>query len=265
MDKNYTHIVLIVDRSGSMEQIREDAEGGINSFIREQKEAGGRATLTLVQFDSQNPYDVVHDARDLKEIQPNFKLVPRDWTPLYDAVGRGINKTGEFLTSLPEAKRPGLVAFVIATDGLENHSTEFTQKQIADMVKHQESKYSWSFTYIGANQDAVLVAKGIGIQAGKAATYSLDNARDAYTKTSGKLGLMRSMVSNGMSAFDASNSQEVMYSAQDRAELDSNLNGQVVSQNGPNVSAVIPAVNGGLVPAQNVPVLTQFVKTPAVK
>lgn len=219
MDKNYTHIVLIVDRSGSMEAIKEDAAGGINSFIREQKEQPGRATLTLVQFDSTDAYECVHERKDLKDVKPDFVLTPRNMTPLYDAVGRGINSEGEWLAGLPEEKRPGLVAFVIATDGLENHSTEFKQEQIAKMVKHQEEKYGWSFTYIGANQDAVLVGQGIGIQAGKAATYSLNNAMPAYQKTSGKLGLMRGMVAGGMSASDASNSEAASYSAQERAEL----------------------------------------------
>ena len=36
MKADYTDITLVVDRSGSMESIREDAEGGINAFITEQ-------------------------------------------------------------------------------------------------------------------------------------------------------------------------------------------------------------------------------------
>jgi len=235
MDKNYTHIVIVVDRSGSMEDIRSDAEGGINAFIREQKSQDGRATLTLVQFDSQNSYETVHDHKDLKEVQPDYNLVPRGGTPLYDAIGRAINEAGAFLAALPEAKRPGLVSFTIDTDGEENASREFSSEKIASMIKHQESKYSWSFNYIGANQDAVLVARTMGIQAGKAATYSLNNTQDAYTKTSGKLSLMRSMVSSGMSANAASNSPEAMYSAEEKAELvDPNL-GNVSLSNGPNV------------------------------
>lgn len=230
MDKNYTHIVLIIDRSGSMDSIKEDAQGGINSFIKEQKALPGRATLTLVQFDGLDAYEVIHLRKDLREVEPNYVLKPRDMTPLFDAVGRGINSEGEWLAGLAEEKRPGLVSFTIATDSGNNSSTEFTQERIAEMVKHQESKYGWSFNYIGANQDAVLVAQQMGMQAGKAATYSLNNTQDAYTKTSGKVGLMRSMVSNGMSAIEASNSPQALYSAEEKAELvDPNLGNQTVS------------------------------------
>lgn len=58
MQKDLTDITMVVDRSGSMESIKADAEGGVNAFIDEQKNASGAALLTLVQFD--NEYEFVH-------------------------------------------------------------------------------------------------------------------------------------------------------------------------------------------------------------
>ena len=49
---NYTHISVILDRTGSMESIRDDTIGGFNTFLQEQKVQPGSATLTLVQFDT---------------------------------------------------------------------------------------------------------------------------------------------------------------------------------------------------------------------
>lgn len=40
--KDLTEIVIIVDRSGSMESIRDDAIGGFNTFIDDQKKVAGR-------------------------------------------------------------------------------------------------------------------------------------------------------------------------------------------------------------------------------
>jgi hypothetical protein len=54
--KDYTHISVILDRTGSMESIRDDTIGGFNTFLKEQKAQPGAATLTLVQFDSQGTY-----------------------------------------------------------------------------------------------------------------------------------------------------------------------------------------------------------------
>ncbi len=54
MKQDYTHITVILDRSGSMESIRDDTTGGFNAFLEEQKAEPGQATLTLVQFDAQD-------------------------------------------------------------------------------------------------------------------------------------------------------------------------------------------------------------------
>ena len=47
-----TEIVCIIDKSGSMEAVKEDAIGGFNSFLREQQELPGEALFTLVLFDT---------------------------------------------------------------------------------------------------------------------------------------------------------------------------------------------------------------------
>lgn len=40
------------------------------------------------------------------------------------------------------------------------------------MIEHQTSKYNWDFSYIGANQDAILTAQEFGILSNKALTYN---------------------------------------------------------------------------------------------
>jgi hypothetical protein len=41
-----------------MDSIRDDTIGGFNTFLKKQQAEPGKATLTLVQFDSQDPYEV---------------------------------------------------------------------------------------------------------------------------------------------------------------------------------------------------------------
>jgi hypothetical protein len=48
MNANLTDLTLVIERSGSMEAIRKDAQGGINAFIRQQRAEPGAALLTLV-------------------------------------------------------------------------------------------------------------------------------------------------------------------------------------------------------------------------
>ena len=79
MKTDYTHMAVILDRTGSMESIRDDTIGGFNAFLSEQKLQPNKATLTLVQFDSQDPYEIIHQVKTIKEVPELTKdtYVPR--------------------------------------------------------------------------------------------------------------------------------------------------------------------------------------------
>lgn len=193
MRKDLNEILLIVDRSGSMCSCRTDAEGGINTFIEEQKKVPGEARLTLVQFDTE--YDFVHRAMPIHEVPP-YTLVPRGSTALLDAIGRGVNETGKWLADTPEALRPGLVTVVIVTDGQENASREFSKAKVREMIAHQRTKYSWKFLFLGADENAVAQGVGLGINASAAAQYNTANSHTVYRSLSGKAAAMREAVLN---------------------------------------------------------------------
>lgn len=195
MRNDLTDITLVVDRSGSMQQVQSDAEGGINSFIQQQAREPGEALLTLVQFDTE--YDFVHRGVRIQDV-PEYRLVPRGMTALLDAVGRAMNETGERLAQMPKAERPGLVVFVVMTDGLENSSTEFSRAQIRTMIERQQSKYNWHFTFLGANQDAFAEAGALGVQAAGVANVAMNKIGRAYTTTSDKIARMRKQTDHGI-------------------------------------------------------------------
>lgn len=187
-------ITLVVDRSGSMESIRTDAEGGIAALLREQAEQPGEALLTLIQFDTE--YEIVHRGVPIREVPP-YKLVPRGSTALLDAVGRGIVEAGERLAAMAEPERPGLVVFVIATDGLENASREYTKARIKEMIEHQQAVYKWQFTFLAANQDAFAEAGSMGMHAVGTANVAAQKVGQAYQTTSRKLSRMRGQAQRG--------------------------------------------------------------------
>jgi len=143
--------------------VREDAEGGVNAFIEQQATEPGEALLTLVQFDME--YEFLHKGVPISQV-PKYKLVPRGMTALLDAIGRAINETGERLAKMAEQDRPGLVVFVVMTDGQENSSKEFSKADIKAMIQRQQDTYKWHFTFLGANQDAFAEAGEMGIAAG---------------------------------------------------------------------------------------------------
>ena len=187
--KNKTDITIILDRSGSMDSVKSDTIGGFNSFLSEQQKVEGEASLSLVQFDDQ--YEVVYLDKDINSADKltDATFQPRGMTALLDAVGRTINSVGQRFSSLPDTERPDKVLLVVMTDGFENASREFNAAKISEMINHQRDVYKWEFMFIGANQDAVLSAKEIGIPAFAALTYAAneEGTRAAYSVMADKV------------------------------------------------------------------------------
>ena len=170
-DSQRTLIAVLLDRSGSMESIKSDTEGGFNAFVDEQRDAPGSATVTLAQFDT--VYDVLYANRPIADV-PRLELQPRGATALYDALGRLITDVGAELAALTEDQRPGHVIVVVMTDGHENSSVEWTHEAIRAAIARQEHEYSWDFVFLGANMDAVAVGQQMGFAPDKSMTYAAD-------------------------------------------------------------------------------------------
>ena len=208
MNKNKTHITMVVDRSGSMSSLREEANGGIKSFVEKQKECVGTASLTIFDFD-----DHFEEKVNLNNINDfnNYDLAPRGMTALYDSVCKAINITGQRLSVLPEDEKPALVLVMVVTDGQENSSREFTKDKMVEMVKHQTDKYNWQFTFLCADPTTANIAKSAGADA-----LSVDQSLKTsamYDMSAGKFSRMRSAAAKGMSV-------ENCYSAQELQEMD---------------------------------------------
>ena len=200
MTKGYTHITVILDRTGSMEVIRDDTIGGFNAFVEEQKAQPGAATLTLVQFDSQDSYEVVLRNVPIAEVPQLTRetYVPRAATPLLDAIGRGIVDLEYSLAIMPESERPERVVMAIITDGQENASREFCKDDIERLIKGKQD-LGWQFVFLSADLESFDDAASVGIPQGSRLFYqatssgttdawkALTDATNLYRTGKGKL------------------------------------------------------------------------------
>jgi len=179
-DSQYTALLLVIDRSGSMSSIREDMVGGLTALVEEQKKQPGLLTLNLVQFDDE--VEVLHHLADPAGV--TIEIDPRGRTALYDAVGVGINTLAAEIDELPEHAKPGTVQVIVVTDGHENASSEYTGKTIKKLITEKTKKDHWDVVFLGANQDAVMKAAEMGINEGSSMTYSADSTGVANASSS---------------------------------------------------------------------------------
>lgn len=187
MKEDYTHIAIVLDRSGSMSTMWSDVEGGFNSLVEDQKKEKGKATLTLAAFD--NVYEVIYDFEDLENVD-GVKVHPRNMTALLDAMGTTLNSTKETIDKLDE--KPEKVLFVFMTDGLENSSREFSKERVFEMIEELKGEeIDYDFTFIGANQDAISAGGGYGIRKDASMTYAASGAGATYALDSLSKGITR--------------------------------------------------------------------------
>ena len=191
-----THIHMLLDRTGSMLDVKQETINGVNLFIDQQKKEKGEATFSLVQFDSQDPYEVLQDWVDIKKAKSlnEDTYNPRAMTPLLDAVGKAIRDV-EAKIANKRTKKPDKIVMVIITDGQENHSREFNREGIKKLIEEKEAA-DWRFVFIGADLDAFGEAGAFGLNCSAnnvmSASKSAQGMACMFLSTSAAMSGMRS-------------------------------------------------------------------------
>ena len=158
--------LIILDESGSMQGLEKVSVVGVNETIQAIQESyesfhEQEQLLTFITFSSTGdsyyrkqfdlvPISMVNDI-DVSD------YIPRGETPLYNTMGKALTELEGYVTD------SDIVLVTIITDGQENSSREYDQEMIKALIKRLDEK-DWIFTYIGANQDAILEADKMGIR-----------------------------------------------------------------------------------------------------
>lgn len=158
------HNLIILDESGSMHSIKETAIQGFNEIVQTIKGLAKEHPeqehfIALITFNGirQNLVQFIAPVSRLDQLDSS-SYRPDVSTPLFDALGFGINK----LKTVLERVNDYNVLVTILTDGEENSSREFSGLAIMHMIdelKHQR----WTFTYIGTDHDVEKMAASISV------------------------------------------------------------------------------------------------------
>jgi uncharacterized protein (DUF1015 family) len=164
--KTLYHFVL--DKSGSMSNCRETTIMGFNTQLKTIQELQNEfpaqefeVSLTLFDNTIENLF-TQQELNTFEKLTPEM-YQPKGCTALLDAIGMSINEirmSNESKILNDEMS----VVMVILTDGIENASREFTYHTIARTIKALEETEKWSFTFLGADIDAIHTSKMLNIR-----------------------------------------------------------------------------------------------------
>ena len=211
-DPGAVHSYILLDRTGSMSDIWDEALGSVNTYAASVGEADAgeidgediETDVTLAVFDYQEgmQFDVLRDgvkAEDWSNVTDD-EASPRGMTPLFDAIGR--------MVSLAEADKPEKAVIVIMTDGLENSSRELTKDGAKAALDRARAK-GWEVVFLGAEFASFGDAQGVGMDASKTMAVGQGSMQESMSRLAKK-----------SRAYGKGEEPEIEFNEEDRAVAD---------------------------------------------
>jgi len=157
-----TYVAMVVDKSGSMNSLYNNALGAIKEQLdthRKYGEQGGDTRVTLIQFDT--------DVKVYYDKVPSFAIDdftaedyrPAGGTAMFDAIGKAIEA---LTTGVKETDDTAYLVCVIS-DGEENSSHKWNSVTLQNRIKQLEATGRWTFVYMLSNVDIKEYANKLGI------------------------------------------------------------------------------------------------------
>ena len=209
------HNLIILDESGSMECIREQALSGLNETLQtiinaQKKYPEMEQRTTVLLFDSENTkYVFLNEKTEGLRMLDKNDYCPNACTPLYDAIGKGISDIKKTFGNDEAA------IVTIITDGYENASREYSLKQITKLIDKLKKK-NWTFAFIGTdNLDVESMAENFHINNHLVFSQDEDGTRDMFVKEN-----RSRMMAYGCFSKDVSIEEDGYFNSDDENEKD---------------------------------------------
>lgn len=175
-----THYLLVLDESSSMGSVRSETLSGLNEQIKTIKNLNNKYSdqdyfVSIVKF-ATNVSTLIEDkgANKTEELS-EVDYTPNGMTALYDAIGIGVNNLKNRIQNKLNSGEASVLV-VILTDGEENNSREYNSLKIKNLITDLEKTGLWTFTFIGANQDAILTARNLGVNINNTVNFTASGA-----------------------------------------------------------------------------------------
>lgn len=141
------HIVMVLDRSSSMDAFRDGVVDTIKRQFTEHRTKSAEieqdTKVSLFTFSDvvDEPVFFNHPISDAEGIMTH-SYVPQGWTALLDGIGQAVSG----VSKLKHGKNHSNL-LVVLTDGMENHSTKFTVDTIRTLLAKCLADGDWSLVF----------------------------------------------------------------------------------------------------------------------
>lgn len=187
-----TYVAIILDKSFSMNDIKQEAISGYNEQISILKdktsvENSGEWYVSFVTFNHEVDVMLWNQPVNTLSKLHNENYRPNGMTAMLDAVGYTIDRLMRDTDTYDENNS---YLIVIISDGQENGSKTYTWRIVSSKIQELESSDRWTFTYLGANQNIEVVKKKLCLKDGNVALFETtkEGATKAFDTVATSLG-----------------------------------------------------------------------------
>lgn len=197
---------FILDKSGSMAGMQFQAVDGFNVQLQTLKEL--KQTFPDQEFSVSLTYfnDQVNNVITNGKVEQLYPMDARSYHPngstaLLDAIGKSIYQIkSDFGPQISNDE--ATVVMVIITDGEENASRFYTYHDIARMIQELDETDKWTFSFLGADLDAVHTSQMLNIRRENVMSFSKSDYRFMMEDVSKSINSYAEAKSQGKSKRD---------------------------------------------------------------
>jgi len=176
-EKQKTYHLMILDKSSSMNSVRDVTISGLNEQLASIRKAeedfdDQEQVVCFVTFNHEVDTNQLWNEKisDIEDFTRDT-YSPDGMTALYDAIGMGVNKLRNQISE-DLAERKANVVVTIFTDGDENTSKEFqTASEVKTLTEEIQETGQWTVAFVGCGDEVFDVAQSMGISRGNTMSY----------------------------------------------------------------------------------------------